>query len=45
MLFILLKGGVGMAFDKEELKRRINMSDFLKKYYPEVDQLTKKDVL
>lgn len=45
MLFILLKGGVDMAFDKEELKRKINMSDFLKKYYPEVDQLTKKDVL
>ena len=30
---------------EEELKRKINMSDFLKKYYPEVDQLTKKDVL
>lgn len=34
-----------MAFDKEELKRNINMSEFLKTYYPEVEQLTQNNFL
>ena len=34
-----------MAFDKEELKKNINMSDFLKTYYPDVEQFIQNNVL